>query len=55
MRPEVQILNWDCGWYQIKQLLKEFMPNELKEFNALFKTLADKMRPQIYELGFLKK
>ena len=55
MRPEVQILNWDCGWYQIKQLLKEFMPNELKEFNALFKALADKMRPQIYELGFLKK
>jgi len=23
--------------------------------NALFKALADKMRPQIYELGFLKK
>ena len=55
MRPEVQILNWDDGWYQIKQLLKEFMPEELKEFNALFKALADKMRPQIYEFGFLKK
>ncbi len=55
MRPEVQILNWDAGWYQIKQLLKEFMPEELKEFNALFKALADKMRPSIYELGFLKK
>jgi len=55
IRPEVQILNWDCGWYQIKQLLKEFMPEELKEFNVLFKALADKMRPQIYELGFLKK
>ena len=52
--PEYQILNWDCGWYQIKGMLKEFMPNELKEFNELFKKLADKMRPMVYELGFLK-
>lgn len=52
--PEYQILNWDCGWYQIKGMLKEFMPNELKEFNELFKALADKMRPMVYELGFLK-
>ena len=51
---EYQILNWDCGWYQIKGMLKEFMPNELKEFNELFKKLADKMRPMVYELGFLK-
>ena len=53
--PEVQVMNWDAGWYQIKQILKEFMPNELKEFNSLFKKLAEKMRPMVYELGFLKK
>ena len=53
--PEYQINNWDCGWYQLKALLKEFMPNELKEFRALYKQLADKMRPMIYELGFLRK
>ena len=52
--PEYQIMNWDCGWYQIKGMLKEYIPNELKEFNELFKTLADKMRPMVYELGFLK-
>ena len=52
--PEYQILNWDCGWYQIKGMLKEYMPNELKEFTDLFKALADKMRPMVYELGFLK-
>ncbi|MBO7735370.1 MAG: Eco57I restriction-modification methylase domain-containing protein [Methanobrevibacter sp.] len=51
---EYQIMNWDCGWYQIKGMLKEFMPNELKEFNELFKALADKMRPMVYELRFLK-
>ena len=53
-RPEYQILNWDCGWYQIKGMLKEFMPNELKEFSELYKALAEKMRPMVYELGFLK-
>ena len=51
---EYQINNWDCGFYQIKALLKEFMPDDLKEFRALYKKLADKMRPMIYELGFLK-
>ena len=52
--PEYQIENWDCGWYQIKGMLKEFMPNELKGFNELFKKLADKMRPMVYTLNFLK-
>ena len=52
--PEYQILNWDCGWYQIKGILKEFFPEDLKEFGELFKALADKMRPMVYELGFLK-
>ena len=51
---EYQINNWDCGFYQIKALLKEFMPDDLKEFRAIYKQLADKMRPMIYELGFLK-
>lgn len=53
--PEYQINNWDCGFYQIKSLLKEFMPDDLKEFRAIYKQLADKMRPMVYELGFLKK
>lgn len=52
--PEYQILNWDCGWYQIKGMLKEYFPNKLKEFNELYKALANKMRPMVYELGFLK-
>ena len=51
---EYQINNWDCGFYQIKALLKEFMPDDLKEFRVLYKQLADKMRRQVYELGFLK-
>ena len=49
-----QIMNFDCGWYQIKGMLKEYMPNELKQFNDLYKKLAAKMRPLVYEVGFLK-
>lgn len=55
MHPEYQINCWDAGWYQIKGLLKEFHKDELEEFNKLYKKLEDKMRPMVYELGFLKK
>lgn len=51
---EYQINNWDCGYYQLKALWKVYMPEEFKEFKALYDKLADKMRPMVYELGFLK-
>lgn len=51
---QYQINNWDCGWYQIKAMLKVYMPNELKEFNELYKSFAEQLRPMVYELGFLK-
>ena len=55
MHPEYQINCWDAGWYQIKSLLKDFHKDDLEEFNKLYKKLEDKMRPMVYELGFLKK
>lgn len=51
---QYQINNWDCGWYQIKAMLKAYMPNDLKEFNDLYKEFANQLRPMVYELGFLK-
>lgn len=53
--PEYQINNWDCGYYQLKFMWKEYMPEEFAEFRALYNKLAEKMRPMVYELGFLKK
>ena len=50
-----QINNWDASYYQLKAMWKEYMPNEYKEFTDLYKKLADKMRPMVYELGFLRK
>ena len=51
---EYQINNFDCGWYQIKAMLKQYMPNELKAFNELYKSFAEQLKPMVYELGFLK-
>lgn len=50
-----QINNWDCGWYQIKTLAKEYAKDDFEEFKTLYKKLSDKMRPMVYELGFLRK
>ena len=53
--PEYHINTWDAGWYQIKGLLKEYDKQGLEEFNKLYKQLEDRMRPLVYELGFLYK
>lgn len=53
--PEIQINHWDAGWYQIKQMLKEYMPDDLKEFRKNFKAFESRLRPLVYELGFLRK
>lgn len=53
--PNYQINNWDAGWYQLKALLYESNKKELAEFQVLFNNLSEKLRPLVYELGFLKK
>jgi hypothetical protein len=47
--------SWDAGYAQLKLLWKEFYPEKFKEFRDKYKILEDKMRPKVYELGFLKK
>jgi hypothetical protein len=46
---------WDVGYAQLKLLWKEHYPEQFKEFRAKYKVLEDKMRPMVYELGFLLK
>lgn len=52
--PEFQINNWDCGYYQIMNLCKEYCPNELNEFKNIMKILRDKINSMVYEIGCLK-
>jgi hypothetical protein len=47
--------SWDAGYAQLKLVWKEYFPEEFKEFRQLYKNLEDRMRPLVYELGFLLK
>ena len=47
--------SWDAGYAQLKLLWKEYFPLQFKEFRDKYKILEDKMKPMVYELGFLKK
>jgi hypothetical protein len=47
--------SWDAGYAQLKLLWKEYYPEQFKEFRAKYKVLEEKMRPMVYELGFLLK
>lgn len=47
--------SWDAGYAQLKLVWKEYFPEEFKEFRQLYKNLEDRMRPLVYELGFLMK
>lgn len=45
---------WDAGWYQIRMgILKKYMKEELKEFMTKFKAFENRLRPLVYEFGFL--
>jgi len=52
--PEWHINTWDAGWYQIKLLLKAYMPDELKAFRRQYKSFEDRMREGVYTFEFLR-
>jgi len=51
---ENHLNSWDAGYAQLKLVWKEYFQEEFKEFRQLYKTLEERMRPLVYELGFLK-
>jgi len=46
---------WDAGYAQLKIVWKEYLQEDFREFRQLYKNLEDRMRPLVYELGFLMK
>jgi hypothetical protein len=52
---ENHLNSWDAGYAQLKLVWKEYFTEDFKEFRQLYKNLEDRMRPLVYELGFLKK
>lgn len=50
----------DVGWYQIRNALKarnesgDYLPVSFSAFEDAYSELGNKLRPQVYEYGFLK-
>ena len=45
---------WDAGYAQLKLVWKEYFQEDFREFRQLYKNLEERMKPLVYELGFLK-
>jgi hypothetical protein len=60
VREEFKLNRPDVGWYQIRNALKkrnesgDYPPVDFTKFEEAYEALSDKLRPQVYELGFLK-
>jgi len=60
VRDEFKLDRPDVGWYQIRNALKkrnesgDTLPVSFASFEAAYANLSDKLRPQVFELGFLR-
>jgi hypothetical protein len=60
VREEFKLNRPDVGWYQIRNALGarnksgDYQPISFELFEEAYKALGDKLRPQVYELGFLR-
>ncbi len=61
VRDELKLHRVDVGWYQIRKALQarnsnsDIPPVSFEPFENAYKVLSDKLRPKVYELGFLRK
>jgi hypothetical protein len=56
IRDELKLNRPDAGWYQIRKALEANSDNELVElrpFNIAYANLGAKLRPSVFEMGFL--
>lgn len=60
VRDELKLNRPDVGWYQIRNALKkrnasgDDIPVDFTPFEEAYQALTEKLRPLVYELGFLK-
>ncbi|MDR1268038.1 MAG: hypothetical protein LBK82_00805 [Planctomycetaceae bacterium] len=53
-RPEIQINNWDAGWWQLKELWKATDKSGFKELVKLRKIVSESLRKVNLELGWFR-
>lgn len=60
VRDDLKLNRPDVGWYQIRNALKarntnsDAAPVDFSLFETAYKTLSEKLQPQVFELGFLR-
>jgi len=52
--PEHHLDSWDAGYAQLKLIWKEYFKSEFTNFRRDYKQFEERLRPLIYEFGFLK-
>ena len=61
IRERLKLNRADVGWYQVRNALKlyaesaEGHPTDFSAFEFAYKALGDKLRPKVYEYGFLRQ
>lgn len=58
IRDELKLNRPDAGWYQVRKALEAYGDTELTDFDpfkAAYATLGVKLRPMVFDLGFLPK
>jgi hypothetical protein len=56
IRDELKLNRADAGWYQIRKALEQYGDTELTDFDpfkSAYTALGNKLRPMVFELGFL--
>lgn len=56
IRLEFKLGRADAGWYQVRRALEAYSDTELTDFDpfkAAYAKLSTRLRPQVFELGFL--
>ncbi len=56
IRDELKLGRADAGWYQIRKALEQYGDTELTDFDpfkSAYSALSAKLRPMVFELGFL--
>ena len=60
VRDELKLNRADVGWYQVRKAIQarnasgDTMPVSFTPFDEAYKNLTEKLKPLVYELGFLK-
>jgi hypothetical protein len=59
-RETLKLNRPDVGWYQVRKALQsrntsgDFTPVSFANFESAYEALTEKLRPMVYELGFLR-